>query len=92
MPIIVISSLSDRCESRIDKRPILQDLREDGVLEQLTDVVMFLYRDCIYDPLSEKKNITEIIVARNRNGSTGVVEVICIPNMSKISNLEKYTE
>lgn len=89
LPILIVSSMSDVCEKRCDKRPILRDLNEDGILEQLTDVVMFLYRDNIYDPLSEKRNITEIIVARNRTGSVGVVEVAFIPSRNKFANLEK---
>jgi replicative DNA helicase len=88
IPIIILSSLSDKCESRIDKRPLLSDLRNDGVPEQLADVVMFIYRDDFYDLVSEKKNITEIIVARNRGGSTGVVDVVFIPEKSMITNLE----
>lgn len=86
--IIIISSLSSNCERRVDKRPILRDLQEDGVLEQLAAVVLFLYRDEIYYPSTEKKNITEIIVARNREGSTGIVEVVFIPKVNLIANLE----
>lgn len=88
MPIIIISSLSDNCEKKVDKRPILKDLQEDGVLEQLADVVLFFYRPEIYDIFQEKKNITEIIVARNRGRATGIVEVVFLPRMNLMSNME----
>ena len=71
IPIIALSQLSRSVESRQVKKPILSDLRESGSLEQDADIVMFLYREDYYIPETENKNITEVIIAKNRNGPTG---------------------
>jgi replicative DNA helicase len=73
VPVIVLSQLSRLLEQRKDKRPMLSDLRESGAIEQAADMVMFLYRDDYYDPESEHKGITELLIAKNRNGKTGTL-------------------
>ncbi|MDO5707619.1 MAG: replicative DNA helicase [Andreesenia angusta] len=87
--VIALSQLSRAPELRSDHRPILSDLRESGAIEQDADIVMFLYRDDYYNPDSEKKNTTEVIVAKHRNGPTGIVELVFIGEFTKFVNMEK---
>lgn len=75
IPIIALSQLSRSVESRQVKKPMLSDLRESGSLEQDADIVMFLYREDYYNPETENKNITDVIIAKNRNGPTGTIPV-----------------
>lgn len=75
VPVIVLAQLSRSLEQRQDKRPMLSDLRESGAIEQTADMVLFLYRDEYYNPESETKGITEVHIAKNRNGATGKVEL-----------------
>ncbi|QZY55128.1 replicative DNA helicase [Crassaminicella profunda] len=91
-PVIALSQLSRAPELRADHRPILSDLRESGAIEQDADIVMFLYRDEYYHEDSEKKNIGELIIAKQRNGSTGTVELAWLGQFTKFANLDKYTE
>jgi len=86
VPVIALSQLSRAPEQRNDHRPILSDLRESGAIEQDADMVMFLYRDDYYNEDSEKRNITEVIIAKHRNGPTGVVELAWIPQYTKFGN------
>ena len=75
VPVLCCSQLSRASESRKDKRPMLSDLRESGAIEQDADIVMFLYRDDYYDPENGKKNVAECIIAKNRHGEIGTVEL-----------------
>ena len=77
VPVILLSQLSRAVESRTDKRPMLSDLRESGSIEQDADIVLFLYREAYYNKESQRQNISECIVAKNRHGETGSVELIC---------------
>ncbi|MGC8766843.1 MAG: replicative DNA helicase [Brevinematia bacterium] len=87
IPIIVLSQLSRSVEKRIDKRPILSDLRESGSIEQDADLVAFLYRDEYYNPDTDKKNIVEIIISKQRNGPVGTIELMFIKEIGKFENL-----
>lgn len=87
-PIIALSQLSRACEQRNDHRPMLSDLRESGAIEQDADVVMFLYRDEYYHPDTEKKNVGEVIIAKQRNGPTGTVELVWLGQYTKFANMQ----
>jgi replicative DNA helicase len=75
VPVIAISQLSRQTEARSDKKPMLSDLRESGALEQDADMVMFIYREDLYDPESPRKGEADLIVAKHRNGPTDTVTV-----------------
>lgn len=87
-PIIALSQLSRAVEQRQDKRPMLSDLRESGSIEQDADIVAFLYRDDYYNEDSEKKNIAEVIIGKQRNGPVGKVELLFLKNYNKFLSLE----
>ena len=89
VPVLCLSQLSRANEKREDKRPMLSDLRESGAIEQDADIVMFLYRDDYYKEDSEKRNIAECIVAKNRHGETGKVELRWMPEYTTFGTLEK---
>ena len=90
VPIVALSQLSRAPEQRPDHRPMLSDLRESGSIEQDADMVMFLYRDDYYNPETEKKNVAEVILAKNRAGQTGTTELLWLNQYTKFVNLDKY--
>lgn len=85
-PVVALSQLSRAPELRADHRPILSDLRESGAIEQDADIVMFLYRDEYYFPDSEKKGIGEVIIAKQRNGETGTVELVWLGQFTRFTD------
>jgi len=86
VPIIALSQLSRRLEDRSDKRPMLADLRESGSLEQDADVVMFLYRDEVYNPDSSDKGSAEVIVAKHRSGPIGTKRLVFLGQYTRFDN------
>ncbi|ATY86300.1 replicative DNA helicase [Kyrpidia spormannii] len=91
VPVIALSQLSRSVEQRQDKRPLLSDIRESGSIEQDADLVAFLYREDYYDPDTDRKNVIEVIIAKQRNGPTGKVEMVFLKNFNKFVNLERVS-
>jgi len=89
VPVIALSQLSRGVEQRQDKRPMMSDLRESGSIEQDADIVAFLYRDDYYNADTEKKNIIEIILAKQRNGPVGKVELVFLKQFNKFVNYDR---
>ena len=88
-PVMALSQLNRQLEYRQDKRPMLADLRESGSLEQDADVVMFLYRDDMYNPNSEDRGMAEVIVSKHRNGPTGVTKLSFASNFTRFADMAK---
>jgi replicative DNA helicase len=92
VPVIALSQLSRSVESRTPQVPQLSDLRESGSIEQDADIVMFIYREAYYNPETERENITDLILAKHRNGPTGKVELYFHPERLRFMSLDKHHE
>lgn len=91
VPVLSAAQLSRAVESRQDKRPQLSDLRESGSIEQDSDIVIFLYRDVVYNEETENPNQADLIIAKHRNGPTGVVSLYFENALTKFSDARSYT-
>jgi replicative DNA helicase len=89
VPVVALSQLSRAVEQRTDHKPMLSDLRESGSIEQDADVVMFIYRDDYYNPDTEMKNVAEIIIAKQRNGAIGSIQLAWLPQYTKFANYKR---
>jgi len=92
VPVLCLSQLTRANEARTNKRPMLSDLRESGAIEQDADIVLFLYREGYYTPETEDPNVTECIIAKNRHGETGTVDLQWIPEFTTFTPLERRYE
>ena len=89
VPVVCLSQLSRAAEQRADKKPMLSDLRESGAIEQDADIVLFIYRDDYYNDDSENKNVAEILIAKNRHGATGSINLQWIGQYTTFSSQDR---
>jgi replicative DNA helicase len=92
IPVLALSQLSRAPEQRPNHEPMLSDLRESGSIEQDADVVMFIYRDVVYNRETDRPHVADILVAKHRNGPTGKVSLFYQEQLMRFSNLEKYDD
>ncbi|TAK22037.1 MAG: replicative DNA helicase [Chloroflexota bacterium] len=90
VPVIALSQLSRAIEARQDHRPVLSDLRESGSIEQDADIVMFIHREELYNPATDRKNLADLIIAKHRNGPTATVQLRFFPSQTRFADLEIY--
>ena len=90
IPIIALSQLSRAVDGRMDKRPMLSDLRESGAIEQDADLIMFLYRDVVYNPETENPGLSELIIGKQRNGPTGTIYMNYIREITKFEDTAEF--
>jgi replicative DNA helicase len=91
VPVFALSQLNRNLEGRVDKRPLMADLRESGAIEQDADLVLFIYRDEVYNDSSPDKGVAELIIGKNRHGATGVAKVAWLPERVAFGNLARST-